>query len=126
MYKRSRHRLCKSPAYVLNYWRENAEGRALMGEPFFAMRNRHGADCGKPPIVSNDASQKYYGYFENFFGEQWVFVYDRETKTAELRGGDAGWQNVFPVADGRADGVILGRDELQWLQTCWTAAIGKR
>jgi hypothetical protein len=105
---------------------ESAERRVPMSEPFFAMRNVHSDNCGKPPIFRNDVGGKYYGYFENFFGEQWVFVYDRETKTAEIRGGDASWQNVFPVADGCAEGVILGRDELQWLQACWTAATGKR
>ena len=69
---------------------------------------------------------KYHGYFENGFGEQWAFVYDCETKTAELCGGDAGWQNMFAVIDGQAQGVILGRDELRWLQACWAAATGKR
>jgi hypothetical protein len=97
-----------------------------MSVPFFAMRNIHGNDAGEPPIIRNDAAGKYYGYFENFYGEQWVFTYDRETKTAELRGGDAGWQNVFPVTEGRAHGVILGLNELQWLQTCWMAVTGKR
>ena len=48
-----------------------------MHEPFFAMRNIHGSDAGEPPICLNDGAGKYYGYFENFFGEQWVFVYDR-------------------------------------------------
>jgi len=97
-----------------------------MHEPFFAMRNIHGSDAGEPPICLNDAAGKYFGYFENLFGEQWVFVYDRETSKAELCGGDVGWHNKFPVTDGRADGLILGREELQWLQACWAAATGKR
>ena len=97
-----------------------------MSEPFFAMRNIHGRDAGEPPIIRNDAAGKYYGYFENFYGEQWVFVYDNETKTGELFGGDAGWQHVFSVTDGRADGVVLGQVELQWLQSCWRAATGNR
>ena len=92
----------------------------------FAMQNRHSDSCGDPPRFSNEAPGKYYGYFENFFGEQWMFVYDRETKMGELRGGDAGWQNSFPVEEGRAEGVILDPDELQWLQACWTAATGNR
>ena len=97
-----------------------------MSQPFFAMRNIHGSDSGEPPVFRNESSAKYHGYFENFHGEQWVFTYDRETKAAELFGGDAGWQHVFAVSDGQADGVLLGREELQWLQACWRAATGNR
>jgi hypothetical protein len=32
-----------------------------------------------------------YGYFENRFGEQFVFVLDRATKTGTVAGGDLGW-----------------------------------
>lgn len=89
------------------------------------MRNVHGDDCGDPPIFRNDAAGKYHGYFENVYGEQWVFVYDHTSKTGRLVGGDAGWQDAFIVTNGRADGVILGRDEAQWLEACWQAATGK-
>ena len=39
---------------------------------------RHSASCGKPPSVEADGS-KYFGYFENQYGEQWVVEYDRNT-----------------------------------------------
>jgi hypothetical protein len=95
-----------------------------MNSPFFAMQNVHSNNCGEPPTFRNGAA-KYHGYFENFFGEQWVFVYDHETKTAKLFGGDAGWQNGYLVSDGRAHGLVLGRAELLWLDACWAAATGR-
>jgi hypothetical protein len=48
------------------------------------------------------------GYFQNRFGEQWIFVYDPETKVGELRGGDIGWATVVPIRDGKVD-VMLER-----------------
>jgi len=97
-----------------------------MESPFFAMRNNHCNDCGEPPVFRNTDSSRYYGYFENSLGEQWVFVYDRERNKAELRGGDAGWQTPIPVIDGVATGLRLGQDEARWLDACWHAATGER
>jgi len=97
-----------------------------MSTPFFVMRNHHGADSGEPPVFRNDTGSKYLGYFENAFGEQWVFVFDRELKKAELVGGDAGWQNSFAVVDGHAQDVVLGTLEIDWLRACWRAATGAK
>lgn len=83
--------------------------------------NKHTARCGEPPSIANEVESKYLGYFENRFGEQWVFVYDSVSKTGELRGGDMGWDTLTPVLDGRAS-VILGEAEADWLQACWKAA----
>ncbi len=94
-----------------------------MSHPLFTIWNTHTADCGEPPAITNQASRKYYGYFQNRFTEQWVFVYDPERKIGELRGGDIGWNTVVTVKEGQAD-VMLGKDELAWLQTCWKAATG--
>jgi hypothetical protein len=51
------------------------EGR-FAGEPLFIMRNHHVADSGQSPAVNDEGPGKYHGYFENAYGEQWVFVYD--------------------------------------------------
>jgi hypothetical protein len=91
--------------------------------PFFQICNMHNASCGEPPTITNESSNKYYGYFQNRFTEQWVFVYDSERKTGELRGGDIGWDTGVVVKDGKAD-VALGNDEAAWLHTCWIAATG--
>lgn len=65
---------------------------------------------------------KYYGYYENEHGEQWIFVYDRKTGIAELRGGEVGWENAYQVKDGNAVEIILSAEEKMWLRTCWKSA----
>jgi len=93
-----------------------------MATPFFVMQNVHSPSCGTPPTMTNATSGKYFGYFENEHGEQWTFIFDRAEKTAELRGGDAGWENVYRVEDGRASDLVLSAKEARWLQACWEAA----
>ena len=97
-----------------------------MESPFFAMRNNHLKGCGEPPVFRNVDSSRYYGYYENELGEQWVFVYDRERKIGELRGGEAGWGKAIPVTDGVAIGLKLREDEAQWLKVCWFVSTGPR
>lgn len=97
-----------------------------MSEPLLRIGNHHGAGCGDPPLIASDDPDLYVGYFENPQGEQWVFTYHRQTQKAELRGGDVGWDTVHAVADGAVGGLILGREEVAWLQACWRAAVGHR
>lgn len=92
-----------------------------MSEPMLTIHNRHSAACGIPPAFSTKAADLYIGYFENRSGEQWIFTFDRATREARLRGGDAGWATAHPVRDGRVDGLILAPEEIAWLQACWTA-----
>jgi len=66
-----------------------------------------------------------HGYFENAFGEQWVFTLDRTTRRAELRGGDIGWNTVHEVRDGEVGSLVLGQEEAAWLGACWRAAMGR-
>lgn len=94
----------------------------MMNNPFFVMKNNHVRNCGEPSLITNDDPNKYYGYFENEHGEQWVFVYDRRTKTAELSGGDVGWEQVFQIKNGHNDDLILNEEEKTWIQACWKAA----
>ena len=95
-----------------------------MSEPLLRVQNRHTGSCNDPPIVSNDDPDVYIGYFENPFGEQWIFSFDRKSGKALIRGGDAGWNTTFPVQDGEAVGLNLGAAELLWLQACWKATCG--
>lgn len=83
------------------------------------MVNRHAESCGLPPQVTNDKSNNYFGYYENNMGEQWIFVYDRDTKKAVLRGGDVGWEDKYEVRNGIAVGLILNQSEQNWLKVCW-------
>ena len=44
----------------------------------FAAHNNHDERCGRPPRLRNtDNLGPYYGYFENRYGEQFVFKFDR-------------------------------------------------
>ena len=95
-----------------------------MSEPLLRIRNRHILTCGDPPIVNGDDPDLYIGYFQNTYGEQWLFTYHRTSREAELRGGDMGWNTPITVADGKATGVILSADESAWLQACWAASTG--
>ena len=96
-----------------------------MNNPSFVIWNKHGASCGEAPTITNQGGTHYCGYFENRYGDQWVFVYDRERKIGELRGGDLGWDQVVLVEDGTVN-VNLGSEETAWLHACWTAATGHR
>jgi len=66
------------------------------GERLLEIDNVHDADCGSAPSL--DAAGKYLGYFENGFGEQWVFVGDRKTCEAVVCGGDANWSKQYTVS----------------------------
>jgi hypothetical protein len=57
----------------------------VMSEPLLSIGNHHTPACGDPPIIRDDDPDVYHGYFENCYGEQWVFLYHRTTKKAELR-----------------------------------------
>jgi hypothetical protein len=60
----------------------------------FAAHNNHDPSCGPPPRVRNtDNPGQYYGYFENRYGEQFVFTFDRATATVTVSGGDLGWND---------------------------------
>jgi hypothetical protein len=103
---------------------QNEKRKDVMSNPLLEIWNGHDESCGAPPAITNKGNEKYYyGYFENRFGEQWVFVYDFTRKVGELRGGDIGWDKVIEIRDAKPD-VILGKAEAAWLLACWTAATG--
>jgi len=87
----------------------------------FSVSNHHTEQCGKPPAIDGDDLDAYHGYFENRHGEQWVFIYQRDTGEGTLYGGDVGWE-ARPVVGGKVDGLILASEEKTWLQACWQAA----
>ena len=90
--------------------------------PLFTVSNHHTGSCGRSPGINGDRPNCYHGYFENALGEQFVFVYDRDTGKADLWCGDAGWGKPFAVANGLPEGLILCPEEQTWLRTCWSAA----
>lgn len=50
-----------------------------MSEPLLQIHNRHVVACGDPPIVNSDDPHVYIGYFQNAFGEQWIFTSNSKT-----------------------------------------------
>jgi hypothetical protein len=88
----------------------------------FTVRNKHVAGSGIPLYVNGSEPGRYYGYFENEYGEQAVFVYNRQTRNGTLWMGDLGWENPQTVIDGDVPTVILNQLERLWLQACWQAA----
>ncbi len=61
----------------------------------FAAHNNHSPCCGRPPGLRNtDDPGLYHGYFENRFGEQFTFTFDRATGAGTVSGGDLGWDDV--------------------------------
>ena len=80
--------------------------------------NVHSGECGPPPSL--DAKNKYVGYFENCFGEQGVFVGDRETGGAVVRGGDTEWATEYKVSVAKPcpRGLLLQESEQRWIVAC--------
>ncbi len=95
-------------------------------QPMLSIYNHHVPECGEPPSLDLRQRPQYYvGYFENDYGEQWIFTYDHDEQRGRLRGGDAHWDQEWPVINGFAQGVILNSAEGTWLAACWSAATGK-
>ncbi len=64
-------------------------------QPIFFVTNHHVADCGAAPTLPADFDTGPYfrSYFQNKYGEQWLFWRHLESGEYELRGGDCGWDN---------------------------------
>ncbi len=93
--------------------------------PLFTVSNHHMTNAGQPPAVNGDDPNMYHSYFENAYGEQSIFQYNRDTKQGMLWCGDAGW-SPYAVVNGQIEGLILAPEEQAWLRACWQAATGHR
>jgi hypothetical protein len=92
------------------------------GNLVITIKNIHAAACGEPPAATNGDAGRYHSYFEGLSGDQWLFVYDRETRKGTLYGGDIDWTTPLEVTNGSVRGLILDGCEAAWLQACWAAA----
>jgi hypothetical protein len=104
----------------------------------FAAHNNHDPRCGPPPRLRNtDNTGLYYGYFENRYGEQFIFTFDRATGTGTVSGGDLGWgdpeaftlglleEALRSTRDLAAQSVFSSRRRirrLRWARRRWTPA----
>jgi len=94
----------------------------MLSDPLLKISNHHMLASSDPPILDDSKADQYIGYFENIFGEQWIFIRDRETGIATLRGGDIGWNNQLDVTDGDIGDLALNSSETQWLECCLVAS----
>jgi hypothetical protein len=79
----------------------------------FAAHNNHDPRCGPPPRLRNtDNPGLYYGYFENRYGEQFIFTFDRATGTGTVSGGDPGWGDPKPFTLGLVDEALRSTEDL--------------
>jgi hypothetical protein len=77
----------------------------MSAEPILTIYNQHTVQDGTPPSLSNESPALYVGYFENRFGEQWIFTFE---KTATFYETAFGLQRVREL-DGAvmlSDGVV--------------------
>ena len=73
----------------------------------FAAHNTHHERCGAPPRVRNtDNRGLYHGYFENRYGEQFVFTFDRATGAGTVWGGDLRWDEPQSFTVGLLDEAL--------------------
>ncbi len=75
-----------------------------------------------PQIDEQTFPDVYRSYFENQYGEQAIFLYDYGRKSGTLYKGDAGWEHLYNVVDGKVPELILNRPEQMWLLACWEAS----
>jgi hypothetical protein len=79
----------------------------------FAAYNTHHERCGAPPRLRNtDNTGLYYGYFENRYGEQFVFTFDRATGAGTVSGGDLGWGDPKAFTRGLLDEALRSTQDL--------------
>ena len=86
------------------------------------IHNRHSANSGEPPQLSNADRSRYFGYFQSEHGDQWLFIYDLGSGVATLRCGDADWNTVYTVRDPRDLPYHMLESECAWALACWQAA----
>jgi hypothetical protein len=79
----------------------------------FAAHSIHDVRCGSPPRLRNtDNPARYHGYFENRYGEQFVFTFDQATGTGTVSGGDLGWDNPKAFTLGLLEEALRRTEDL--------------
>jgi len=82
--------------------------------------NLHSEKCGFPPVI--DVKCRYVSYFENVYGEQWVFLGDKKLDKATIYCGEGGWGNPIELsADKLCPNIPLNDLEKNWIVLSWAA-----
>ena len=87
-------------------------------EIFLTVKNAHTKDSGQPTTF--ESGDGYLSYFENEYGEQWVFSMDWESGVFFLCGGDIGWKDRKIGEQGLTD-LVLDSSERMWVLACLSA-----
>lgn len=96
----------------------NASGTSFLSNAIMVVTNRHIKADTSPPCLKN-APTHYLSYFENAYGEQWIFTHERGTDHFTLTGGDIGWESVSDLSD-----LTLSVPEQTWVVACiWACGL---
>ena len=64
-----------------------------------------------PQIDEQTIPNAYRSYSENQYGEQAIFLYEYWRERGTPYKGDAGWEHLFDVVDGKVPKLVLNRPE---------------
>lgn len=93
-----------------------------MKADIFTINNHHISSCGTIPGI--DKENKYLGYYENKYGEQFFFIGDYDNKKAIIRGGDFGWETEIEISLGMTEfNYIFDYLEILWISNCFATMI---
>lgn len=92
-------------------------------ENIFTIKNYHIEDSGK--ILNLELEGKYIGYYENTYGDQFIFIGDPDSGRATVKGGDLGWENEIVLFDGMGKvDWVLSYEEILWMSHCYSTMMG--
>ena len=75
-----------------------------------------------PQIDEQTIPDVYRSYSENQYGEQTIFLYEYWRERGTPCKGDAAWEHLYNVVDGKVPELVLNRPEQMWLLACWEAS----
>ena len=73
---------------------------------------------------NHPAHSTHTWHFSNRYGEEWKFTFDPAKREGGLSGSDVNWE-VYRVVEGRAIGLLLNDEEIQWLRQAWKEATAR-
>ncbi len=88
-----------------------------MFDPLLKISNHH-ALAFAPLIIEDTKPDQYIGYFENIFGEQWIFTRNLQRVWQNCAAGNFGCNREIDVTDGACGELTLNATEAEWLECC--------
>lgn len=105
-------------AVGVSMFKDSGSGRRRAGKGnLLTVKNYHAVSCGPVPDV--DTSGKYVSYYENRFGEQFIFVGDPKAESAVVYGGDLGWDEARLITAYKPyPSFFMSEGERFWILSC--------